>query len=124
MYRQENYGDASIEKDTIFDLLVDREEQEYIAMFRFYYELIEDFVIQKTNDVQVIAGTDFKLELNLFLRILSTTIAFDLELVLQKVKAKLYNNVRQKDWYTLLGGKNCDAYEKERIDAMIDSVLL
>ena len=123
LYRQEKYGYASIEEDTIFDLLVDRDEAEYIQIFRFYYELIEDFEIQKTNNVQVITGTNFKLELKLFLEILSRTIASDLELVLQKVKMKLYNEVRQKDWYDLLGGKNCDACEKERIDTMIDSVL-
>jgi hypothetical protein len=93
-------------------------------MFRSYYELIEGCEIQQINEVQLITGTNFKLELNLFIRILSTTIAFDLDLVLQKVKAKLYNDVRQKDWYALLGGKNCDEYEKERIDTMIDSVLL
>ena len=47
LYRQAFHGFVSIEDDTIFDLLVDRDEEEYIQMFRFYYGLIEDFEIQK-----------------------------------------------------------------------------
>jgi hypothetical protein len=124
LYRQDQHGDASVEIETVFDLLVDRDEEDYIEMFLFYYGLIEDFKIQKINNVQLITGTNYKLELNLFLQILSTTIVCDLELVLQKVKMKLYNTVRRKDWYTLLGGKECDAYAKERIDTIIESVLL
>ena len=131
LYREDDHGNPAFEKDRILDLLRDRDEKEYIELFRYYYQLIPNLEIHRIHGKDLIIGTNFQLELYLFLKILSEIITSDLDLAVEQVRCILVKNVKPEEWYNLFLGdpyedsdeEDYEISEKERIDLIIDSVL-
>ncbi|MCC8358374.1 hypothetical protein [Salinimicrobium sediminilitoris] len=123
LFRDDNYGSPEFKEDQISDLLVDRDEREYIELFRYYYHLIPNLEIHTIDGIQLIIGTNFKIEYNLFIALLAQAITSDLNIALEKVRNTLLTSVKPQEWCNLLGAEDCHGYEKERIDLIIHSVI-
>ncbi len=131
LYREDDHGNPEFDKDRILDLLHDRDEKEYIELFQYYYRLIPNLEIHRIHGVDQVLGTNFQLEMNLFLNILSEKILGDLNLAVEQVRKILIKETTPSEWYALFLG---DPYEdsddedyetsaKERIDSIIHSVV-
>ena len=131
LFRQDDHGNPRFDRDRILDLLRDRDDRDYIELFRYYYQLIPNLEIHRIHGKDQVVGTNFQLELNLFLKIISEIITSNLDLAVEQVRCILVKNVKPEEWYNLFLG---DPYEdsdeedyetssKERIDSIVRAVI-
>ena len=94
--RQENYGCPSFEEDTIYDLLVDRDDDQYKAIFDYIFGKIAYLEHQNINKIDMFFGENLKIEYDLLLNIFAKIITADLNVALEKVKNKLLSNLKKQ----------------------------
>lgn len=125
LYRQNNYGSPNFEEDAIFALLVDKDDEEYKAIFEYIFGKIPHLEHHNINNVELFFGENLKIEYHLLLKIFATIITADLNSALEKVKKKLFSNVTITEWADLIIGGNGDylEIELERMEGIINGVL-
>lgn len=123
--KQDNYGCPSFEENTIYQLLVDRDDVEYKAIFDYIVGEITYLEHQNDDKIDMFFGENLKIEYHLLLNIFAKIITADLNVALEKVKNKLLSNVTVVEWSDLIIGGNGDylEIELERMEGIINGVL-
>lgn len=125
LVRQDNYGSPSFEEDTIYQLLLDRDDDEYIAIFECFFKKIAYLEHHNINKIDMFFGENLKIEYHLLLNIFAKIITADLNVTLEKVKNELLSKVTIIEWSDLILGGNGDylTIELERIEGIVNGVL-
>jgi hypothetical protein len=123
--RQDDYGCPNFEENTIFDLLVDRDIEEYKAIFEYIFGKTAYLEHHNINQIDMFFGENLKIEYQLLLNVFAKIITADLNIALEKVKNKLISNVTIIEWSDLIVGGNGDYLEVEieRMEEIINGVL-
>lgn len=123
--RQDDYDCPNFEENTIFDLLVDRDDEEYKAIFNYVFGETTYLEHHNINKIEMFFGENLKIEYDLLLDIFAKIITSDLNITLEKVKKKLISNVTIIEWSDLIIGGNGDYLEVEieRMEGIINGVL-
>lgn len=125
LVRQDQYGSPSFEEDTIYQLLLDRDDDEYIAIFEYFFKKIAYLEHHNINKIDMFFGENLKIEYHLLLNIFAKIITADLNVTLEKVKNKLLSKVTIIEWSDLIIGGNGDylTIELERMEGIVNGVL-
>jgi len=127
LYKQSQYGAPCFEEDAIYELLLDRDDDEYLAIFEWYFGKQKHLEHHKINHVDLFFGENLKMEYRLLVKILAQIITSELNAALEKLKRHLSQHVESDDWYTLFIDSSDVFYlgeEKELIDNIVEGVLL
>lgn len=125
LYRQDQHVFPNFEENTIFDLLVDRDDEEYKAIFEYIFGKTTHLEHHNINKIDMFFGENLKIEYQLLLNVFAKIITADLNSTLEKVKNKLISNVTIIEWSDLIIGGNGDHLdaEIERMEGIINGVL-
>ncbi len=123
--RQDNYGIPSFTSDKIFDLLVDKNEKEYLGLYNYFIGKQSFLEHHSINGKNYFFGENLKIEYDALVRIFANMISSGLETALEKVKRILANKVTIVEWTDLLigGNGNYEDYEVERMESIINGVI-
>jgi hypothetical protein len=125
LVRQDQYGTPSFEEETIYHLLLDRDDNEYKAIFDYIFGKQTYLEHHNINKIDMFIGENLKIEFHLLLKIFAKIITSDLNVILEKVKKNLLSNVNILEWSNLILGGNGDYHtnEIERIEGIVNGVL-
>jgi hypothetical protein len=125
LVRQDQYGTPSFEEKTIYQLLVDRDDNEYKAIFEYFFGKLTYLEHHNINKIDIFFGENLKIEYHLLLNIFAKIITADLNVTLEKVKKNLLSNVNIVQWSDLIMGGNGDylTNEIERMEEIVTGVL-
>lgn len=125
LIRQDYYGIPSFEEHTIYELLVDRDDDEYKALFDYIFGKKISLEHHNVNNVDLFFGENLKIEYHLLLNIFARIITVDLNVALEKLKKKLVSKVTIIEWSDLIVGGNGDylEIEIERMEEIVYGVL-
>lgn len=121
--RQDKYNNASFEKDEIFELLLDLDDDDYIWLYHCYIKDIKYLEHHRINEQEYFFGENLKLEYNVLVKIFARIITADLNLALSKVKRTLSENVDLKEWCDLFSADYDDDSEIEEIKNFVEGVI-
>jgi hypothetical protein len=127
LIRQDQYGVASFEEETIYNLLLDRDDDEYKAIFEYIFGKQTYLEHHNINKIDMFFGENLKVEYRLLINIFAKIITADLNLSLEKVKKKLLTKVSIIEWTDLIIGGNGNyieiEIEIERMESIVNGVL-
>jgi hypothetical protein len=123
--RQDDYGCPNFEENTIFDLLVDRDIEEYKAIFEYIFGKTAYLEHHNINQIDMFFGENLKIEHHLLVNIFAKIITAELNLTIERVKNQLISKVTVIEWSDLMIGGNGDylQIELERMEGIINGVL-
>jgi len=127
LIRQGEYGTPFLNlKDTIFDLLVDRDDKEYLSLYQFYIEKISFLEYHRINNENYFLGEDLKIKYDSLIKIFASIISEELYTALEKVRKILLNKVSLGEWHRYIfagSGATPEGYKKEFVESIVYGVL-
>ena len=125
LIKQDQYGISRFEEESIYDLLLDRDDNEYKAVFEYIFGKQKYLEHHNINKIDMFFGENLKIEYHLLLNIFAKIITADLNATLEKLKKKLLSKVTIIEWSDLILGGNGDylIIELERMEGIVNGVL-
>lgn len=126
LIRQGNYGIPCFTSDNIFDLLFDRDEKEYLALYNYYVGKITYLEYHQINGENLFFGENLKIRYNHLLRFFAIIISEELNTALEKVNKILLDKATLGEWDNLIFGGSGEIPEgvhKEFLESIVYGVL-
>lgn len=124
LLREDNYNTPDFSTNAIKELITDKDDELYKSLFEFHFGKLNQLESYRVDNSDYIKGDNFNIEYHLFLELIATLITADLNLVLEKVKRKVFDSVKPKEWYNLFLSNDHSTEDQERIDNIVQGVLM
>lgn len=126
LIRQGDYGMPGFSSDHIFDLLVDRDEKEYLALYNYYVSNIDYLEYHQINGMYYFFSENLRIKYNDLLRIFALIISEELTVALEKVNKILLDKATLGEWDNLIfggSGEMPEGVHKEYLESIVSGVL-
>lgn len=125
LINQDQYEVSRFEEDSIYELLIDIDNNEYKALFDYIFGKQISLERHNINHIDLFFGEKLKIEYHLLIQIFTKIITADLNVALEKLKKKLLSKVTIIEWSDLIVGGNGNylEIEIERMKGIVYGVL-